>query len=190
MLLDYLGIVVMALLGGARLNQIFAGEWWALPLFIHAMLSALLLVLHRKTKRQSPLLQRLVAWASALLPFAIQMNTAVPTFIRALSLLGVAVAIWTIATLGKAFDVSPADRGFGQQGPLQMAAPSHVCQRVVLRAGHGGDGAVPAQYSGHAAADSFVDHAYLLGRKDHWWLFGIQPASPQSFYYRGCGDVQ
>ena len=119
MLLDYLGIVVMALLGGARLNQIFAGEWWALPLFIHAMLSALLLVLHRKTKRQSPLLQRLVAWASALLPFAIQMNTAVPTFIRALSLLGVAVAIWTIATLGKAFDVSPADRGLVSKGPYR-----------------------------------------------------------------------
>ena len=109
----------MALLGGARLNQILSGEWWALPLFIHAMLSALLLVLHRKTRRQSPLMQRLVAWASALLPFAIQVDIAVSIFTRALSLLGVVVAIWTIATLGRAFDVSPADRGLVSKGPYQ-----------------------------------------------------------------------
>ena len=119
MLLDYFGIMIMALLGGVRLNQTLSGEWWALPLFAHAMLSALLLVLHRKTSRQSTLVQRLVAWASALLPFAIQINQSVPLVIRGLSMLGVVVAIWTIFTLGKAFDVSPADRGLVKHGPYQ-----------------------------------------------------------------------
>lgn len=118
-MLDYLGVLIMALLGGARLNQILSGEWWALPLFIHAMLSALLLVLHRKTDRQSPMIQRLTAWASALLPFAIQINADVPVLLRAASLLGVVFAIWTIATLGRAFDVSPADRGLVRRGPYQ-----------------------------------------------------------------------
>lgn len=119
MVLDYFGIVVMTLLGGARLNQILSGEWWALPLFIHAMISALLLVLHHKTEHQSPLIQRLTAWASALLPFAIQIKGDVPIFIRITSLLGVVIAIWTIATLGRAFDVSPADRGLVSKGPYQ-----------------------------------------------------------------------
>lgn len=119
MLLDYFGIVIMALLGGARLNQAFAGEWWALPLFAHAMLSALLLVLHRKTARHAPLLQRLTAWVSALLPFAIQINQPVALILRVLSMLGVGVAIWTIAALGKSFDVSPADRGLVKHGPYR-----------------------------------------------------------------------
>ena len=99
MVLDYLGVTIMTVLGGARLYQILSGELWALPLFIHAILSALLLVLHSKTKRHAPLLQRLVAWASALLPFAIQINTQVPFYLRGLSLAGVVVAIWTIAAL-------------------------------------------------------------------------------------------
>lgn len=109
----------MALLGGARLNQILSGEWWALPLFIHAMLSSLLLALHHKTEHQSPLIQRLTAWASALLPFAIQIDGIVPVYVRALSLLGVVIAIWSIATLGRSFDVSPADRGLVRKGPYR-----------------------------------------------------------------------
>ena len=117
MLLDYFGIILMALLGGARLNQVLTGEWWALPLFAHAMLSACML--HRKTSRHAPLLQRLTAWVSALLPFAIQMDQSVPVFNRFLSLCGVVLAIWAIAALGKSFDVSPADRGLVKRGPYK-----------------------------------------------------------------------
>lgn len=119
MLLDYFGIVIMALLGGARLHQTLSGEWWALPLFAHAMISALMLVLHRKTGRHAPLLQRLVAWFSALLPFTVQIEKPVPIALRALSLAGVALAVWTIVVLGKSFDVSPADRGLVVVGPYQ-----------------------------------------------------------------------
>ena len=119
MLLDYFGIILMAVLGGARLNQTLAGEWWAIPLFAHAMLSSLMLVLHRKTSRRAPLLQRWTAWASALLPFAIQVNNSVPPVNRFLSLSGVVLAIWSIAALGKSFDVSPADRGLVKSGPYK-----------------------------------------------------------------------
>ncbi|BBB48062.1 methyltransferase family protein [Pelolinea submarina] len=119
MLLDYFGIILMAILGGARLNQVLTGEWWALPLFAHAMLSACMLVLHRKTSRHAPLLQRLIAWASALLPFAVQVNNSVPAMNRFLSLFGVVIAIWAIAALGKSFDVSPADRGLVKRGPYK-----------------------------------------------------------------------
>ena len=119
MLLDYFGIILMALLGGARLNQVLTGEWWALPLFAHAMLSACMLILHRKTSRHAPLLQRLTAWVSTLLPFAIQMDQSVPVFNRFLSLCGVVLAIWAIAALGKSFDVSPADRGLVKRGPYK-----------------------------------------------------------------------
>lgn len=120
MILDYLGIVIMALLSGARLKQALMGQWWAIPLFTHAMLSAFLLVMHRKASRQSPLLQRLVAWASALLPFAIQITVEIPVAIRWLSLAGVAFAIWTLFTLGKCFDVTPADRGLVSKGPYSL----------------------------------------------------------------------
>ena len=122
MILDYFGIVIMAVLGGARLFQILSGELWALPLFIHAMLSALLLVLHKKSRRQAPLLQRLVAWASALLPFAIQINTQVPFYLRGLSLAGVVLAIWTIATLGKALMFHLPIAGWSTEGLTSSCA--------------------------------------------------------------------
>jgi protein-S-isoprenylcysteine O-methyltransferase Ste14 len=120
MILDYIGILVMAVLSGARLKQLLMGEWWAVPLFTHAMLSAFLLVIHRKASRQSPLLQRLVAWSSALLPFAIQINQDIPLFVRILSLAGVGIAIWTLLVLGKSFDVTPADRGLVNKGPYKF----------------------------------------------------------------------
>ena len=120
MILDLAGIFVMAFLGGARLNQILAGGWWALPLFLHAMFSMILLIIHRKPGRLSPFLQRVTAWASALMPLAIQINGFIPLANRIVSMAGVAVAIWTLVVLGKSFDVSPADRGLVNRGPYKL----------------------------------------------------------------------
>ena len=120
MILDLAGIVIMALLGGARLKQILLGEWWALPLFLHAMFSIFLLVIHRKPGRLSPFLQRVTAWASALMPMAIQINGVIPLANRLVSMAGVGVAIWTLVVLGKSFDVSPADRGLVNRGPYKL----------------------------------------------------------------------
>ncbi len=130
MVLDYFGVAIMTVLGGARLYQILSGKFWELPLFFHAMISALLLVLHSKTKRHAPLLQRLVAWASALLPFAIQIDAQIPFYLRGLSLIGVVIAIWTIATLGKAFDVTPADRGLVVHGPYKWVRHPMYCSEL------------------------------------------------------------
>ncbi len=120
MILDLAGIVIMALLAGARLKQFILGDWWALPLFLHAMISIFLLILHRKPNKMSPFLQRLTAWTAALLPMAIQINVNVPLINRLVSLAGVGVAIWALVILGKSFDVSPADRGLVNRGPYKL----------------------------------------------------------------------
>lgn len=120
MLLDYFGILLMSIMGGARLYQILHGEWWALPLFAHAMISAFLLIIHRKPKSNSPTYQRLVAWASALISFAIHIDAAIPISVRFISLMGVGFAVWTLIALGKSFDVCPADRGLVNRGPYKL----------------------------------------------------------------------
>jgi len=120
MILDAIGIVIMAVLGGARLYQMIAGEWWVFPLFAHAMISAFLLILRGKTDRKATVWQKLVAWISALLPFAIQVNVELPILLRALSISGVAFAVWTIVVLGRSFDVAPADRGLVVRGPYNL----------------------------------------------------------------------
>jgi protein-S-isoprenylcysteine O-methyltransferase Ste14 len=119
MILDFAGIIIMALLGGARLKQILLGEWWALPLFLHAIFSIFLLIFHRKPGKFSPFLQRLTSWASALMPMAIQINGEIPAVNRIISASGVFIAIWTLIILGKSFDVSPADRGIVRNGPYK-----------------------------------------------------------------------
>ncbi len=120
MILDYVGIIVMAVLSGARLKQALTGDWWAVPLFTQAMLSSFLLIIHRKASRQSPLLQRLIAWISALLPLAVQIHHEIPLAARILSLAGAGLAIWTLAVLGKSFDVTPMDRGLVKRGPYKL----------------------------------------------------------------------
>lgn len=120
MILDAFGIFLMAVLGGARLNQLLQGEWWVLPLFAHAVISAFLLIKREKTERKANTFQLITAWVSALMPFTAQINNPVPLYLRALSIFGVAFAVWTLLVLGKSFDVSPADRGLVDRGPYQI----------------------------------------------------------------------
>ena len=110
----------MAVLGGARLNQMLHGEWWVFPLFAHAVISAFLLITREKTNRKATTVQLIIAWVSALMPFAAQINNPIPIYLRVLSILGVAFAVWTLVVLGKSFDVSPADRGLVDRGPYRI----------------------------------------------------------------------
>ncbi|MCD6356346.1 MAG: hypothetical protein J7L66_03575, partial [Anaerolineaceae bacterium] len=57
---------------------------------------------------------------SALLPFAVSIEGKVPLLLRGFSIAGVAFAVWTLVTLGKSFDVSPADRGLVDRGPYNL----------------------------------------------------------------------
>ncbi len=120
MLIELLGILITAVLSGARLHQLLRGEWWVLPLFAHAGISAFLLLTRSKTDRKANAYQLLIAWVSALLPFAIQVQKDIPLILRSLSLAGVVFAVWTLITLGKSFDVSPADRGLVDRGPYRF----------------------------------------------------------------------
>lgn len=120
MILDIFGIIAVTILSGLRLGQVLLGQWWTLPLFLHGVLAAILLVLHRKPERLPPLLQRLTAWGSALLPLLVRIKGNVPFFNQIASMAGVAVAIWAMVVLGRSFDVSPADRGLVNQGPYRI----------------------------------------------------------------------
>lgn len=120
MIIDTLGILVTAVLSGARLHQLLRGEWWVLPLFAHAAISAFLLLTRPKTNRKATALQSFIAWVSALLPFAVQVENQIPLLLRTLSIVGVIFAVWTLVVLGKSFDVSPADRHLVQHGPYKF----------------------------------------------------------------------
>jgi len=120
MLIDTLGILITAVLSGARLHQLLRGEWWILPLFAHASISAFLLLTRPKTDRKATAFQTAVAWVSVLLPFAVQVENQIPLLLRTLSIAGVIFAVWTLTVLGKSFDVSPADRDLVQCGPYQF----------------------------------------------------------------------
>ena len=120
MLIDTLGILITAVLSGARLHQLLRGEWWVFPLFAHAAISAFLLLTRLKADRKATAFQSTVAWVSALLPFAVQVENQIPLLLRTLSIVGVIFAVWTLIVLGRSFDVSPADRHLVQRGPYQF----------------------------------------------------------------------
>jgi len=135
MILDLAGIIVMALLAGVRLKQFILGQWWSLPLFLHAMFAIFLLIFHRKPGKMSPFLQRLTAWASALMPMAIQINNEIPMANRLISIAGVAFAMWALVSLGKSFDVSPADRGLVNRGPYKLIRhPMYASEMISILA--------------------------------------------------------
>lgn len=129
MLIDTLGILITAVLSGARLHQLLRGEWWVLPLFLHAAISVILLLIRTNANKKATMLQQAVAWLSALSPFAVQVQHEIPLILRGLSLAGVVFAVWTLIVLGKSFDVSPADRGLVERGPYQwMRHPMYASE--------------------------------------------------------------
>lgn len=119
-MMTWIGITLMTLLSSARLAQVLAGRVWSLPLLVHSLLAAILLILHRKSSRDASLIQQLVAWASALLPLFIQVGIDVSLAARLVSLAGVALSLWGLASLGRAFDIVPADRGLVTHGPYRF----------------------------------------------------------------------
>ncbi len=114
-----LGSLLFALLAGMRLRQAAVNaDLLALFLAIQAGLAAVLLVVRRKEGRGAPLAQQAVAWGAALLPFLMQPGSQTqapgPRFLAGLGLL---LAVWALAALGRSFGVAPADRGLVVRGP-------------------------------------------------------------------------
>lgn len=120
MALTVMGIILLSLLSGARLAQALSGQWWVLPLLAQSLLAVILLVLHGQPAKDSTPFQQVIAWGSALLPVTIQVGLEVPLLVRILSFGGVFFSVWGLASLGKAFDIAPADRGLVIRGPYRF----------------------------------------------------------------------
>lgn len=116
-MMTWIGITLLTLLSSARLAQVLSGRVWSLPLLLHSLLAAILLILHRKSSRAAPLFKQLFAWASALLPLFIQVRIEVSLVSRLVSLAGLVLSLWGLVSLGRSFDIVPADRGLITHGP-------------------------------------------------------------------------
>jgi len=131
MILDYLGLAILAVLGGVRLRHTLNGNIWSLTLLIHTMMAVFLMVLHSQPKRRAPLLHRIVAWISALLPLCFQVDAEIPPFSRFASLAGVSIAIWALFSLGRSFDVAPVDRELVQKGPYKFVRHPMYASEII-----------------------------------------------------------
>jgi len=75
------------------------------------------LTTRRADVAQVPVHQKRIAWLSAIVPFALQVQGS-PTFIQAgIAVAGLALAAWGLFSLGKSFGIGPADRGLILHGP-------------------------------------------------------------------------
>ena len=120
MLIDAIGLVTIILLSSARLSQVFNGEGWAFPLLFHSILAVILLLIHRKSTSTTNLWKKLIAWISAFLPLGMRISGEVSPAIQGLSVLGVVFSLWGLISLGRSFDIGPADRGLVQEGPYRF----------------------------------------------------------------------
>ena len=69
---------------------------------------------------KAPLHQKAVAWLSALLPLALQVQQSPARPAVGISLAGLALAVWSLSSLGSSFGIAPADRGLVQRGPYRL----------------------------------------------------------------------
>ena len=118
---DILALAFWLFLAGLRLGQAWVQRNpLALLLAVQAGLVACALAVRRSDVAQVPRLQKLVAWGSALLPFALQVEQQPGAFQVGMAVAGLALAVWGLGSLGRAFGVAPADRGLVLHGPYRL----------------------------------------------------------------------
>ena len=115
--MDWIGVGFWILLAGGQLA--LAVETRSFTPVLLAMQSSWVsyrLLRRRKPTTEAHVGMRILAWCSALLPMALR-----ATRTTALSVLlffvGMALVLISLAVLGKAFGIAPADRGLVTQGP-------------------------------------------------------------------------
>jgi len=117
-LTEILTLSLWLFLAGLRLHQAWIERsLLSLMLTLQAGLVAYALTTRRADVAQVPVHQKRIAWLSALLPFALQVQGS-PNFVQAgIAVAGLALAAWGLFSLGKSFGIAPADRGLIFHGP-------------------------------------------------------------------------
>ena len=133
-------LVFWIALGGLRLV-----EAWQNALIIPALLAAQsaliawLLITRSPQAVEAPWPQKVIAWASALLPLAMRVHreTLVGQVITGLGLL---LVLWALGTLGRSFGIAPADRGLVKDGPYRLVRhPMYLGELISLAGAVTGD---------------------------------------------------
>lgn len=119
-ILEFAGLAFWIALGGLRLLDAWQNAQ-IIPALLAAQsgLIAWLLITRSRQAVEVRWPQKLVAWASALLPLALRIHqeTLVGQVITGLGLL---LVLWSLSKLGRSFGIAPADRGLVKDGPYRF----------------------------------------------------------------------
>lgn len=132
-ILEFAGLAFWIALGGLRLLDAWQNAQ-IIPALLAAQtgLIAWLLITRGRQAVEVRWSQKLVAWASALLPLVLRIyqEALVGQVITGLGLL---LVLWALGTLGHSFGIAPADRGLVKDGPYRFVRhPMYLGELISL----------------------------------------------------------
>jgi len=119
-ILGFAGLAFWIAVGGLRLLDAWQNAQ-IIPALLAAQsgLIAWLLITRGRQAVEVRWLQKLIAWASALLPLALRIYQEVLVG-QVITGLGLLLVLWALGTLGRSFGIAPADRGLVKDGPYRF----------------------------------------------------------------------
>ena len=90
-----------------------------LLLAMQAGLAAFRLIFRKAAAHESPWHVQAIAWLSALLPLAVQVEPHATWWLDLAPTPGLVLNLWALVALGGSFSVAPADRGLAFSGPYR-----------------------------------------------------------------------
>lgn len=119
-ILEIAGLAFWIALGGLRLLDAWQNSQ-IIPALLAAQsgLIAWLLITRGRQVVEACWPQKLVAWASALLPLALRVHQEILAG-QIITGLGLLLVLWALGTLGHSFGIAPADRGLVKDGPYRL----------------------------------------------------------------------
>ncbi len=133
-IVDVLALSYWLFLAGVHLSQAWQFKSLiSLLLVLQSGLVAYFLTKRADSKAESPFYQELIAWLSALSPLALQVGAYTHWIAAGVNLTGLALAVWSLFSLGKSFGIAPADRGLVREGPYRlMRHPMYAGELLAL----------------------------------------------------------